>query len=174
MIKAKNFLFCPSGSMAPGQNRICFATDRTLGKLVKWLRLLGFDAVYAPTENRADLFFKMQEPARTLLTRIHAIFHGMQEREIFLIHANSPFEQLKEIIRVKHLKRTALRPFTRCIACNLLLESIEKTALAGQVPDYIWHCQETFCKCRGCGRIFWPGSHKQHGLDRILALFAEE
>jgi uncharacterized protein with PIN domain len=156
------------------QRPICFAADRTLGKLVKWLRLLGFDAVDARTENGVDLFFKMQEPARTLLTRIHAVFRGMEEREIFLIHANLPFEQLKEIIRAKRLTRTDLRPFSRCLLCNLPLESIEKTALAGQVPDYIWHCQENFYKCPGCGRIFWPGSHKKHGLDRILALFAEE
>jgi uncharacterized protein with PIN domain len=152
------------------QKTICFAADRTLGKLVKWLRLLGFDAVYPPAGCRVELFFQAQAPSRTLLTRTKAIARGLAGRNVFFIHSNAPFEQLAEIVRAMPIKPENLRPFTRCLKCNLPLDSATKAVLAGRVPDYIWHSQQHFCQCRGCGRVFWPGSHKDRSLDRILTL----
>ena len=97
--------------------------------------------------------------------------HTMTDRNPLLIISNDPFEQLGEVIRFFDLKAMDLRPFTRCTLCNILLMTVEKPKIRGVVPDYIWQMQHEFRKCSGCGRIYWPGSHKERSMIRLEQLF---
>ena len=49
-----------------------FAADRTLGKLAKWLRILGFDTTFE-IEVPAGLFYENLEKDRIVLTRTGTI-----------------------------------------------------------------------------------------------------
>ena len=152
---------------------LCFATDRSLGKLAKWLRLFGFDTLFEPTAPLDPFFWQNIDSHRKCLIRSRRLMHTIKDLNPLLIISNDPFEQLGEVIRFFDLKVVDLRPFSRCTLCNILLTTIEKPKIRGMVPDYIWQTQYKFRKCSGCGRIYWPGSHKDRSTIRLERLFDE-
>jgi uncharacterized protein len=150
---------------------LCFATDRSLGKLARWLRLFGFDTLFEPVAPIDPYFWQNIDSHRKCLIRSRQLMHTMTELNPLLIISNDPFEQLYEVIRFFELKAVDLRPFSRCTLCNILLITIEKSKIRGMVPDYIWQTQSEFRKCAGCGRIYWPGSHKDRSMIRLEQFF---
>jgi uncharacterized protein with PIN domain len=93
-----------------------FAAERTLGKLGKWLRLLGFDTIIE-TECPREAFFE-HGSGRILLTRTRRVMIAQAALKPVLIRSNDPFEQLGEVVRAAALTPEGLRPFTRCLRCN--------------------------------------------------------
>ncbi|RMF61612.1 MAG: hypothetical protein D6743_13275, partial [Calditrichaeota bacterium] len=55
--------------------------------------------------------------------------------------------------------RDRLRPFSRCIPCNGLLQPVEKSEVIAQLPKNTARYFDEFYRCERCGRIYWPGSH---------------
>jgi len=148
-----------------------FAVEKTLGKLAKWLRLLGFDTVYEqgmPPEKFAE-----EKQNRILLTRTRRTWETYASGACLLIGADRVFDQLKQVLRAFSINSDSIQPFSRCMRCNTPIESIDKTSVYGMVPDYIWESHERFQRCRQCGRIYWPGSHVTRGMEKIRQLFAE-
>lgn len=147
---------------------ICFFAEKTLGKLSKWLRILGFDTLYGQ-----DLWISRNmdaiEPGRILLTRTKAT--SDKAEGILYIRSNDPFEQLKEVIHHTGISRSDIKPFSRCIRCNSRIEKVNKLLLRGKVPDYVWDTQHNFFICKKCVKIYWPGSHIERSLERIDRLF---
>jgi uncharacterized protein with PIN domain len=76
------------------------------------------------------------------------------------VRALKPEAQLREVAARYGLAPRA-RPFSLCLRCNLPLEPVEKAAVAAQVPQKVLSLNEAFSHCRGCDRIYWPGSHYQ-------------
>jgi uncharacterized protein with PIN domain len=150
--------------------KISFAVEKTLGKLSKWLRILGFDALYDPEVNGGEFFDNVQT-GRILLTRTRRVQDKFGSPGLVFIHANDPFDQLREVINALGLKFEDTRPFSRCIQCNVPIEPIEKESVRNRVPDYIWDTQENFQQCGRCRKIFWPGSHTRRSMGRIQRLF---
>jgi uncharacterized protein with PIN domain len=140
----------------------------TLGKLTKWLRILGFDTVYAANvagEKLIDI-----DRDRILLTRTKRIRNMKIAKKRIFITSNHPFEQLREVVLAMGITEEDIRPFSRCIRCNASIRLIEKNAVRGKVPDYIWETQNTFHTCGHCRRIYWSGSHIQRSRDIINRL----
>ena len=148
----------------------CFAAEKTLGKLAKWLRLLGFDTLYEP-EAATDEFFDNLENDRILLTRTQHIRRKSTIGKLIFVHSDHWVEQLKQIIMELGLNAAQTRPFSRCLHCNILIVAAEKKALRGRVPDYIFETHDHFLTCPKCGKVYWSGSHTQRGLERIQQLF---
>jgi uncharacterized protein with PIN domain len=146
-----------------------FAAEMTLGKLAKWLRILGFDTFYAP-----DLFGKKLINAgikRILLTRTRRIRDMNLSKNCIFIASNDPFEQLREVIQATGITQRDLRLFTRCTRCNALIRRVQKDSIRKLVPDYVWESHDTFRMCALCRRIYWPGSHIRRSRDIIESLF---
>jgi uncharacterized protein with PIN domain len=150
--------------------KISFAAEKTLGKLSKWLRILGFDALYDPEVNGGEFFDNVQA-GRILLTRTRRVQEKHGSSRLIFIQANDPFDQLREVITALNLKFEDIRPFSRCIACNVPIEPVEKKSVRNRVPDYVWDTQENFQQCARCRKIYWPGSHTQRSMGRIQRLF---
>jgi uncharacterized protein len=151
-----------------------FAAEKPLGKLSKWLRLLGFDTAYESDKTAHD-FALWREEKRVLLTRTTRRKHLVTEAENFLfIRSDRPFDQLRGIIRELKIPISALAPFSRCADCNLPLFPVSREAVRGRVPDYTFLTRESFSLCRMCDRVFWRGSHFREGRSRIARLFAME
>lgn len=150
--------------------KISFAAEKTLGKLSKWLRILGFDALYDPEVNGGEFFDNVQT-GRILLTRTRRVQEKYGSPSLIFIHANDPFDQLREVINVLGLTFEDIRPFSRCIACNVPIEPVEKESVRNMVPDYVWDTQENFQQCGRCRKIYWPGSHTRRSMGRIQRLF---
>ena len=147
-----------------------FAADRTLGKLAKWLRILGFDTRYeSGASSRA--FFETLESERIFLTRTEKLRKMSCEHRLVFIKSNDPVEQLKQVINEVGITNEDLRPFSRCSPCNLPIVNIHKDSVIGRVPDYIWETHDAFSRCPRCERIYWSGSHTKRCMERIEALF---
>ena len=149
---------------------ISFAADRTLGRLAKWLRLMGFDTVYE-SDVSSNRFYANLDENRVLLTRTGKIRRRFAGRRLIFIEANDVFGQLAQTVNELEITSKDVHPFSRCIACNTPVVPIAKEAAFGMVPDYIWETHENFSQCRQCKRIFWRGSHTEHSMIKIRKLF---
>jgi len=147
----------------------CFAAEKTLGKLSKWLRLLGFDTLYE-AELSGKEFVASLEKDRILLTRTRRIQKQFASRLLIFIESDHLEHQLSQIFRELGLKPEQTRPFSRCLQCNVPIEAVDKNSLWGRVPDYIFQTQDHFQKCPECDRIYWPGSHTRRSIEKIRQL----
>jgi len=147
-----------------------FAADSNLGKLAKWLRILGFDTIL-DTENSGEIFFDHAVNERIVVTRTGKIRKRFSDHKLVFITSNDPGMQLKQVITETGIRRSDLRPFFRCVRCNFAIVDVEPCDVYGQVPDYIHQSYSRFKKCPQCDRIFWPGSHTRRALERIENLF---
>jgi hypothetical protein len=150
--------------------RPSFAVERTLGKLAKWLRILGFDTLYEG-DLSADETASYHDPQRISLTRTERVRRRPTPQRRIFIEPDDPDRQLQQVIRAVGIRREDLQPFSRCILCNTPLAEVEKSDVKNRVPDYVWETQASFRRCPSCRRIYWAGSHIDRGLKRIQALF---
>jgi uncharacterized protein with PIN domain len=146
-----------------------FATEKTLGRLTKWLRLLGFDTRYE-SELTGKKFIETLEKDRILLTRTRRIQNQFATRKLIFVESDHLTQQLNQIFRELGLKAAQTRPFSRCLHCNVPIVIAEKASIQGRVPDYIFEIHDRFQKCPECDRIYWPGSHTRRSLEKIQQL----
>ena len=149
-------------------NEIRFTAEMTLGKLAKWLRMLGFDTVYAANVTGEKLVYFAR--GRILLTRTKRVWDMKIDKERIFIISNHPFEQLREVVLALGIVKEDIRLFSRCILCNASIRRVDKNAVRGKVPDYIWETKDTFHTCGQCRRIYWSGSHIQRSRDILERL----
>lgn len=149
---------------------ICFTAETTLGKLAKWLRILGFDTVYQAGVSGDGL----PDPAgknRILLTRTKRVRDRSTDHKLVFINSNDPYEQVREVLQALGIGAADTRPFSRCTRCNILTRQVDKDAVRSRVPAYVWETNSTFQICSRCRRIYWPGSHIQRSYDIIKQFF---
>jgi len=142
-----------------------FAVDIMLGKLAKWLRVLGFDARSMPL-GRSTIDSLL---SRGIIPVTRTV--GLSDIEgVLFIHSDHIFEQLKELISLLKIGRDELRPFSRCSICNTELVPASRETAFGAVPDYVFETAPEFHRCPRCGKVYWPGSHRQNMEDRLRDL----
>ena len=146
-----------------------FAAERTLGKLAKWLRILGFDTSFELDAGGQPNI----EPGRIQLTRVRCLEKTRSSEIRIFIASDHYYDQLKQVVETLNITPSDLHPFSRCIRCNQLIETVDKIGAQGKVPDFVWETHGRFHICRGCNRIYWPGSHTRRSLDRIQRLFKD-
>ncbi|MDY6986556.1 MAG: Mut7-C RNAse domain-containing protein [Thermodesulfobacteriota bacterium] len=146
-----------------------FAADRMLGKLAKWLRLLGYDTLYCNSLSNEE-FLALADEGRVLLTRNTKLTDKAEHDRVVFVQANDPMAQLQEIIHRLGLKPDPNRFFDRCTVCNGILEAVDAADVLGSVPEYVWTAYDSFSRCRCCGRIYWPGSHLKRSKAKMESL----
>ena len=149
----------------------CFAVDKSLGTLAKWLRILGYDTTCEP-EGSGTEFFARLEDYRILITRSKKIKKMGGRHPLVFIRSNLLIEQLKQVVGQIGIGPDDARPFSRCIHCNIPIGEVNKNDVYGLVPDYIWETHDEFNRCRQCKRIYWPGSHAERSREMIDNLFS--
>jgi len=147
----------PAPEAEPG-GELRFAVDAMLGRLARWLRLLGFDAVFEADVPDERLVRRALDEGRWILTRDRALPVEWRVPRVHLVAAEQPFEQLREIVRAFELA-PHVRPFARCTRCNALLEPLAPEAAAERVPARVRERHERFLACPECGRTYWEGTH---------------
>ncbi|TFE72071.1 Mut7-C RNAse domain-containing protein [Methylacidiphilum caldifontis] len=135
-----------------------FVLDVHLGTLARYLRMLGFDALYSndlADEKLAEISFDQQ---RILLTRDPGLLKRKKVVQGYFVRATEPRSQILELIREFQLK-DKISPFGRCMRCNGLLKPISKEEINSDIPPRIKEMHSVFLQCQSCGRIYWKGSH---------------
>ncbi|MCK6619544.1 MAG: Mut7-C ubiquitin/RNAse domain-containing protein [Calditrichaceae bacterium] len=135
-----------------------FILDVHLGKLARRLRLLGFDARYANHYSDREIIEIAAAEQRIILTRDRGLLKNKQVRRGYWLRSQQPREQLEEVLARFDLASLA-QPFTRCLECNSEITAVEKEAIAGQLLPDTRKFYRQFYQCRGCGKIYWQGSH---------------
>ena len=134
---------------------IKFILTKEVGRLCKWLRILGFDAEYFSEDNLAGLVIKALRENRIIVTRKRKV----DDLKVIRVYANDVKEQLREVLTQLNLKPNEKKMFTRCVICNKILEKVEKEKIKEKVPLYVYKTQDEFCQCPSCQRIYWQGTH---------------
>lgn len=150
-----------------------FVADVMLGKLAKWMRILGYDTIYYHRMDRGRVLRDVEQ-GRVLLTRSNRWKGVIPADRLLFIEENDPREQIREVLNGLDLHPDRRRILERCIVCNHRLDAISKEEAEGKVPEYIRHNSERFLKCPFCDRIYWQGSHRNNMLKEIQRLLQEQ
>ncbi|MBI5184913.1 MAG: Mut7-C RNAse domain-containing protein [Nitrospinae bacterium] len=144
-----------------------FIVDDMLGKLAKWMRIIGCDTEYFPFIDDVALLEKARLEGRTIITRDTLLVKRRCARgNFFLVKSNALRGQLRAVVDRFRIDPYPLL-FTRCVLCNSMLSEVDKKDVAGAVPEYVYKTQETFRSCGICGKIFWPATHKEKIAARL-------
>jgi hypothetical protein len=145
-----------------------FLCDAMVGRLARRLRMLGYDAAYQPRGDDRDLLRRAARERRILVTRDTGIGCGNSRARVLLLSANDTAEQLRQVVAALGLAQPP-GLFLRCTVCNVLLRKARCEEIETGVPEYVRRMQADFRACRSCGRVYWPGTHRQ-GMLRDLGL----
>ena len=151
-----------------------FILDVHLGKLSKYLRLCGFDTLYDKDYNDKEIIDISTSDRRIILTRDKGLLKNKQVTHGYWIRSTRSDEQLFEVIKRFDLKNV-LKPFTRCLECNTILEDVNKEAIADYLMPKTRKYYSDFKKCPGCNRVFWEGSHYEKMkiiMENILNVYS--
>lgn len=146
-----------------------FATDRNLGTLAKWLRILGYDTLYERGNADPDYLRKAAAEGRVVLTRKRDLASLSPGGRLVVVKADHVRLQLGEVLEALFLEPDPAKKMTRCLRCNVMLEEIPKERAEGRVPVYVYLKYDRFSRCPSCGRIYWPGTHRRHIEESIRA-----
>ena len=141
-----------------------FLADAHLGGLARFLRMLGYDTLFHDRLQDGEIRRLAGEERRIVLTRDRELLKCREIARGCYVRALKPEAQLREVAGRYDLA-SAARPFTLCLHCNLPLQPIDRSSLAGRVPEEILQLHDSFVHCAGCDRVYWPGSH----YDRMRA-----
>ncbi len=146
-----------------------YAADAMLGRLAKWLRLMGFDVLYHPDIEDRQLIRIAREQERTILTRDTRLLKSKGITNPIFIHSDDIFGQLSELRGIVDFG--SADPMGRCEGCNGSLSKVtEKEEIRDVVPDYVYHNFSSFSRCNECGKVYWEGSHYKSIRNTIEAV----
>lgn len=151
-----------------------FIADNNVGKLARWLRLLGYDTNLFKGNDDGDMIDTALVEDRVVLTRDTQI---MKRRLVIqgyvtaiLLKVDNTGEQLERVIKTLKLKEHRSRPFSICLECNQPLAKRNKYDIKDLVPVYVYQTQTEFTGCPICRRIYWRGTHWQAMKEKLKTL----
>lgn len=145
---------------------LLFLADVNLGKLAKHLRLAGFDTAYRNDATDSDLIEQMLEEHRILLTRDRKLLMRNAVEVGYLPRSDDPTRQLEEVFKRFDLY-DEVQPYTRCVNCNGMLESVPKESVIDRLEPLTKKYFNKFSRCPDCGKVYWKGSHRNR-LDSTI------
>ena len=137
-----------------------FVVDEHLGKLARYLRMLGFDSFYKNNYNRNELVEISLNEKRTILTKDKNVLKRSDVTHGYFVRNANVKNQVKEIIKRFDLQKE-INEFTRCLECNSLLQTVKKETIVDRIPPKVAEWLDTFLSCSNCNKIYWRGTHHQ-------------
>ena len=138
-----------------------FIADVNVGKLAKWLRIIGYDTLFFKDIDDGELVEMALAENRILLTRDTNIMKrrivASGEVHTILIADDRAKNQLGQVIDTLNLETDSR--FSRCIECNQLLADRAKKDIKDLVPPYVFKTQQLYMQCPSCDKIYWRGTH---------------
>lgn len=145
---------------------IRFSADAMLGRLARWLRIMGFDTAFDADVSDEQLVRRAVEEDRVILTRDRALPEEWRVSQVFIVDSERTFDQLREVAEAFDLS-SQLRLFTRCNRCNAPLEPAAIDEVRERVPPRVLAAHGDFRCCPRCQRIYWSGSHTAR-MERVV------
>ncbi len=152
--------------------RLKFICDVHLGKLAKYLRMLGFDTLYENDYTRSRILELSGRQERIILTRNQRLLQNKKVSRGFLIRQEDPWLQAKAVVAAFDLRNTA-SPLSRCLECNGLIVKIPGDAVQDRIEAGLLTRYDVFFECDKCKKIYWKGSHRDSMVKLMEKLLAE-
>ena len=143
-----------------------FVLDTNLGRLARYLRLLGFDSLYSNDFEDAAVARISSEQQRTLLTRDRSLLQHRIITRGYFVRAVQPRLQVREVLSRFDLYGL-VAPFSRCIRCNGALQDVDKKTIEARLEPKTRRYYDTFRICADCGQIYWHGSHYERAMQLV-------
>ena len=154
-------------------SNIKFIVDHNVGKLAKWLRIMGYDTLFFNGSKDSHLVAIALAEDRVILTRDTQI---MRRRVVtsgrlkaVLIQSDKPERQMQQVINTLNLD-CQFKPFSICLECNQPLVERSKEQVRDLVPPYVFQTQSQYMECPACHRIYWRGTHWQAMIRKLEKL----
>ena len=145
-----------------------------LGRLARWLRLLGHDTLYYPCIEDSLILRIAKEQNRTLLTRDTRLVKVRDVKDFLLLKENDPLEQLRTVVTQFKLlspdeiqKPVSNAIHSRCSLCNNILNDAGREEAKPHVPPYVYMTSRSFKKCPACDKYYWKGTHRKLLLEKL-------
>jgi uncharacterized protein len=140
-----------------------FLADGMLGKLARWLRMLGHDVVYSVQLNDNELLELEKKEDRTLLTKDFELYKRAVGRglDAFYVEGNVESDRLAEVAKRYGLQLIVDMENSHCPKCNTPLKAASKDLVSSQIEKNTYNHYDKFWKCPNCGQVYWQGAHWQ-------------
>ncbi len=141
-----------------------------LGKLARWLLILGYDARYGEAGlSDLELLEQAHRERRIFLTRDTEI-PAVQGLKMIVIRSQRFEDQLTLVAREAGLKLDRARLFSRCTYCNEPLSELPREQALPLVPPLVRELRTPFFRCPKCARMYWNGTHTERAIKKLQAL----
>lgn len=137
---------------------IRFILDVHLGKLTRYLRMLGFDTKYSNKYKIQEIITIAKNEERIIISRNRQLLKHKEITHGYCLVSSDPKTQLRKIIDYFNLYEQ-MEPFTRCMICNGILKSVKKKEIVDKLPKKVKEIQNCFKRCSNCSKIYWKGTH---------------
>lgn len=144
-----------------------FVADKMLGRLARWLRILGCDVLYGSNFSGKGLLREARRSRRTILTRDRRLVRDPQMPPYLFVESDHVREQLQQVVAAFSIDPSASL-FRRCVECNTLLEEVPREEVSGRVPEFVYATQKSFRRCPRCRHLYWEATH----VERVRAELA--
>jgi uncharacterized protein with PIN domain len=138
-----------------------FIADGMLGKLTRWLRMLGHDVTYYRSLDDKKLVEAALSEKRVLLTRDHRLYRQSitQGVDAVLVEASDEAKKLADLAKLFNFKLEIDLSVSRCPKCSTTIKAVPKETVVNQIPRATSIYYNNFWKCPGCGQVYWQGAH---------------
>jgi len=132
-----------------------------LGKLTRWLRMLGYNVKYSNKLDDAQLITMAKKDKGILLTRDLELYQQATAKAVdaFYLQGKTETEKLAELAKRFNIKLDINMATSRCPKCNTKVETISKEEVIGEVEKSTFAHYNEFWKCPKCEQIYWQGAH---------------
>ncbi len=140
-----------------------FLADAMLGKLARWLRMMGYDTLCAadmPVDDDDLLNIALDED-RILLTMDRELYSRAADAGVraVLVQSKDIAEQLAQLVREVGIELRETPSTMFCPSCNGRLVEVSKREVVGLVPGTVMDTHQKFWICQSCGQVYWEGRH---------------
>ena len=136
-----------------------FILDNHLGKLARYLRLLGFDSLYFHDQLNDEKLAQMAyDDNRILLSRDRGLLMRSLVVYGYCIRSKDSRKQTTAVLDRFQL-HSQIRPWRRCLRCNGNLTPINKEQIIDRLEPKTKRYYDEFQICVACNQIYWRGSH---------------
>ncbi len=146
-----------------------FIVDVNALKAARNLRMVGIDTEIVPDLSSVEIGRYAAEKRRIVITRDRDLLKCRTLLFGHLLRSENHLEQLKEVVERFNLRKL-LKPFSRCVSCNSLLENVDKEEIYELLEPLTCKYYDKFKRCSGCREIYWQGSHHRQMKKRLSAL----
>jgi uncharacterized protein with PIN domain len=150
-----------------------FVADVHLGRLTKYLRMIGLDVLYKNNFEDDEIVSISLKEKRAILTKDRGILKRNEVTHGYWVRATMAEAQAKEVLERFDLQKE-IKEFSRCLECNELLKPVEKELIINQLPSKVAKTQNDFYECPSCKKIYWKGTHYRRMLSFIKSIKGTE